>query len=342
MSVDTKDRSGFGNEDLLEDLNLDAALDNNPALDLDLDKLLQADPQDDEIRGPKTYDFNRPHSISRRFTQNLQNVAEQFSRNATVSLTSLLRANVVVDFQGVALRTCGEYRATLPRVTCLAALTMRPLNGHMLVNLDPSLCFVVLKKLMGGRPDGEEKIRPFTEIERGIFQYFIGRILDLLRIAAGKLVELHPELVALENNPDYITGVPSGETLAVLRFRLRLEAVEGALDLAFPLSAFTPVRDVFDPEECRELRSPQEMQHDRRQIMDLVQGTSSELVVQLGELSLGLDQVLSLREGDLLHLPQTVDSPLTVFIEDQPVFLAEAGRLNQNRAVKLIRKLEKE
>ena len=163
-----------------------------------------------------------------------------------------------------------------------------------------------------------------------------------MRNASSKLVELNPEIVTLENNPDYVSGIPVGETMAGLRFRIRLEAVEGVLELAMPLSSFGPVRDIFDPEEHIELRSSNEMAQDRRQILDMIQATDSELVVRMGEVDMSLDRVLALREGDLLHLPQTVDSPLTVLIEGREVFLAEAGRINQNRAVKLVRKLEKE
>jgi flagellar motor switch protein FliM len=342
VTTDTRERGDSGGGAILDELDLDAALEGAADLGLDLEAVMQADPEQEQGDRPGSFDFNRPHSISRRFSQNLQNIAELFSRGATVNLTSMLRANVVVDFQGTSLRTCAEYRKSLPRATCLAALTMRPLNGQSLLNLDLSLCFVLLKKLMGGRPDSEEKVRPFTEIERGIFTHFVGRLAEMLRLAAAKLVDLQPEIVALENNPEYVAGIPGGETMAVLRFRVRLEAVEGVLDLAFPLTAFTPIRDIVDPEEHLELRSPQEREQDQRQIMDLVQGTSSELIVLLGERSLPLDQVLDLREGDLLHLPQPVSAPLTVYIEDQAVFLAEAGRINQNRAVKLVRKLEKE
>ncbi len=328
--------------DILDDLDLDAALDDAEDLGVDLDSVMNADPEAEDPDGVRAYDFNRPHSISKRFGQNLQNIAEQYSRSATVNLTSLLRSNTVVEFQEVQLRSYEEYREALPRPTCLAAMTLRPLARTSLLHMDLGLCFVVLKKLMGGRPDGEERLRAFTEIERGIFGHFSERLVDLLRQASTKLVELQPEVTTLENNPDYVSGVPNGETMVCLRFRIRLEAVEGTLEFAIPLSGFSPVREVFDPEERVELRSDDEMSRDRHQILDLIQSTSSELVVRLGELELTLDRVLALSEGDLLHLPQSVDSPLTVLIEGREVFLAEAGRINQNRAVKLIEKLEEE
>jgi flagellar motor switch protein FliM len=328
--------------DILDDLDLDDALESASGLGVDLDEVMSAEAEEQSADGVKAYDFNRPHSISKRFEQNLQNIAEQFARNGTVHLTSLLRSNVVVDFQEVQLRSYAEYRDSLPRPTCVAALTLRPLAGQSLLHLDLGLCFVILKKLMGGRPDGEERLRAFTEIERGIFGHFAGRLTELLRGACSRLLEVHPELSGLENNPDYIAGVPGGETLVLLRFRIRLEAIEGAVDIAIPQSAFSPVRDVFDPEETVEIRSQDEMSRDRGQILDLIQSTTSEIVVRLGEVELTLDRVLGLAEGDLLHLPQAIDSPLTVLIEGREVFLAEAGRVNQNRAVKLVQKLEKE
>jgi flagellar motor switch protein FliM len=342
VTTDTLDTTADSGQDILDDLDLDASLDGGEDLDLDLDAVMNADPEEESPDGVRAYDFNQPHGISKRFEQNLHNIAELFSRSATVNLTSLLRSNVVMEFQGIQLRSFAEYREALPRPSCLATLALRPLNGLSLLNLDMSLCFVILKKLMGGRAESEDRVRAFTEIERGIFSHFTGRLTDLLRVAATKLIDFEPEVVALENNPDYISGVPSGETMACLRFRLRLEAVEGLLELALPLTGFTPVRDIFDPEESVEVRSSDEMQQDRRQILDMVQATDSELVVRMGEVSMNLDRVLALKEGDLLHLPQAVDSPLTVLIEGREVFLAEAGRINQNRAVKLVRKLEKE
>jgi len=342
VTTETLDSTIDTGQDILDDLDLDSALGDASDLDLDLDAVINADPEDEVTDGVRAYDFNQPHRISKQLEQNLHNIAEQYTRAATVNLTSLLRSNVVMDFQGVQLRSFTEYRKALPQPACLAAVTLRPLNGLSLVHMDMGLCFVILKKMMGGRPESEDKVRAFTEIERGIFSHFTGRLTDILKVASSKLLEIHPELVVLENNPEYLSGIPSGETLATLRFRLRIEAVEGVLELALPLSAFTPVRDIFDPEEKVEVRSSDEMREDQGQILDMMQTTASELVVRLGEISMPLSRVMDLGEGDLLHLPQTLNTPLTVLIEGREVFEAEAGRINQNRAVKLVRKLEKE
>ena len=51
---------------------------------------------------------------------------------------------------------------------------------------------------------------------------------------------------------------------------------------------------------------------------------------------------INTRIGDIIHLPQSVGSPLKVMIEGQNAWLGEAGRIGQSREVKLIRQLTKE
>ena len=122
------------------------------------------------------------------------------------------------------------------------------------------------------------------------------------------------------NKPDYISGVATGDSLANLIFHLKVEEAEGDLTIGIPLTSFEPVRDQFDPVEMRELRSPAELHAERRQILDLVQGTGCDLVVKLGELELGLEAILQLREGDLIPLEQPVEGALQVEIAGKPFF----------------------
>ena len=140
----------------------------------------------------------------------------------------------------------------------------------------------------------------------------------------------------------HLSGIAEGESLIIMKFQVKLDTVEGPVEIAIPLPAFGPVRDVFDPQDAIELRTPSELREDRRKILDMVRTTGSELVVNLGEISATLEDVLNLAVGDLIHLPQVVDAPLKVHIEGQEAWLGDAGRVGQHRAVKLIQQLNKE
>ena len=334
-----------------DDLDLDAAIaaaeDLAGAVDgpggLDLDEVLQAGPDEDAGGGgPRRYDFNRPHNISRVFEHNLQAVADGFTKMGSIDFTSLLRMSAQIEYRGLRQCNYGEYIEDLPNPTCAALVTLSPLKGHALLQVDLGLCFVFMKKLMGGIPDAEDMVREFTEIERGINAGMIERILDLFRRSAAKLVKVDPGFVSLENNAQYLSGIGDGESLIIMKFQFKLDTVEGPFELAIPLAAFGPVRDIFDPRDTQEMRTPSELREDRRKILEMVRATGSELVVSLGEVEMTLEELMKLGVGDILHLPQAVAAPLRVQIEGQSAWLGEAGRLGQNRAVKLIQQLTKE
>lgn len=348
MALDGKEIPGGDAFDDL-DLDLDAAIGAAEELagavggGLDLDEVLNADSGAEHLgSGARAYDFNRPHNISRAFEQNLQAVGEHFAKTGTIDFTSLLRMTTVVEYRGVRQCTFGEYQVELPNPTCAAMVTLAPFKGQSLLHLDLGLCFVFLKKLMGGTPEAEDSLREFTEIERGINAGLVGRFLEIFRKSVVRWLPVEPHFITLENNPNYLSGIADGEMLIIQKFQVRMDTVEGPVELALPLAAFGPVRDIFDPQDVIELRTPHELREDRRKVLELIQGTDSQLTVQLGEYEASLEDVMKLAPGDILHLPQAVEAPLKVQIAGQDAWLGEAGRVGQNRAVKLIQKLTKE
>ena len=310
---------------------------------VDVEAVLNADSAAGErADGPRPYDFNRPHSISRIFANNLQAVAEGFAKTAGIDFTSLVRVSVQFEYRGLRQCTYAEYLEELPNPTSAALVTLEPLKGQSILHLDLGLCFVLMQKLLGGALDAQSTVREFTEIERGINAGLVERFLEILRRSMAKFTEVRPGFVRLENNPGYLGGLAEGESLIILRFNVQVGAAEGPCHLAFPLNAFGPVREVFDPREAVEMRTEDELREDRRRILSTVQGTASEMIVELGTVDASLEEILALKEGQILRLPQAVDAPLRVRIEGQESWLGEAGRIGPNRAVRLVRKLTKE
>ena len=288
------------------------------------------------------FDFNRPHNLSKTFEQNMRNVAENFAKLTSFTFANLLRANAALEFSQLSLRTCGDFLGGLGNPTCLCLVSLAPLKGQSLIHMDLGFCFTLLKKLMGGSTEREELAREFTEIEKKIVESVVGRLLAMFRDATAKLAELRPEYLGLENNPDYLTGLAIGDTLVILKFLMKIENQEGDLHICIPLSGFEPLRQLFDPVDKVELRSPQEVRRDRQQILELLQGTASDVVVRFNELRLNLQQVMDLKVGDVLPLAQPVQSPLVVTMAGKPLFLGEPGRVNQFRAVKLLERIPEE
>ena len=350
MAPEDKDNlENDGLDDL--DLDLDAAIgaaeglvgEVDDGMDVDLDDVLNAESGDESLDGgPRRYDFNRPHNISRSFEHTLQSVGENFAKTGTIEFTSLLRMTTTVEFKGLSQSTFSEYQSELPNPTSVSMVTLSPMKGNCMIYIDLGLCFIFLKKLMGGFADAEDTLREFTEIERGINAGLVKRFLDIFRKSLAKKLEIEPAFVSMENNPTYLSGIAEGEMLIVLKFQVKLDTIEGPVELVFPLAAFSPVREIFDPQEVVDLRNNTELREDRRRVLEMIQGTDCEVMVQLDTIESTLEAVMNLNVGDILNLPQGVESPLKVHIEGQPAWMGEAGRIGQKRAVKLHSKCNKE
>ena len=340
-----------GDPGLDQQIDLGAAIDAaeemagavDDGLGLDIEDVLNASSQEEDLGdNPVKYDFHRPHHISRPFEKNLQAVAEYFAKNGTIEFTSRLR--VATDIKYVGLRQCtyGEFLRELPRPTCAAMVELNPLKGPSLLHMDLGLSFVFMKKLLGGLPEADTIVRDFTEIERGIATDLVERFLELFRKSMSKLVEVESRLAALENNPHYLSGISEGSSLLILMFKVKLDEFEGPIQWAMPLSSFGPVRDIFDPSDAKESRNGEELRDDRRKILNMVQSSGSDLVVQLGQFETNLETILNLAIGDVLELPQGVSTPLKIQIAGRDAWLGEAGRVGNNRAVQLVSQLTKE
>jgi flagellar motor switch protein FliM len=337
------------------DVDLDAALDaaedlvgavdhsHDSAPEIDLEGVLEAASEDESPGdGPVKYDFHRPHHISRPFQKNLQAVADYFAKNGTIDFTSRLRMATDVKYTGLRQCSYAEFVRELPRPTCAGMVDLPPLKGPSLIHLDLGLCFAFMKKMLGGLPDPEITVRDFTEIERGIITDLVNRFVEMFGRSMSKIVPVEAELAALENNPHYLSGISEGASLLILGFKIKLDMVEGQLQLATPLSAYGPVREIFDPSDVKEARNDDELRDDRRKILDMVQGSGSELVVRLSRFETNLETILNLSDGDVIDLPQAVDAPLTIQIAGRDAWEGEAGRVGNHRAVKLVRQLTKE
>ena len=83
----------------------------------------------------------------------------------------------------------------------------------------------------------------------------VGRFTEMFRKAASKLIKVDPGLRQPGKQPELSEWHRRGEAMVILKFRVKVDTVEGPVDLGLPLPAFSPVRDIFDPAQEVELRT---------------------------------------------------------------------------------------
>src|SRR6187549_3148485 len=122
------------------------------------------------------YDFKRPERVGKEQMRSLQTMHEGFGRNFGAALSALLRTMVEVKLTSVDQLTYSEFVFSLENPTCFNLISAQPLEGQLILDINLSLLFPIIDRLLGGGSDSATVVRrPLTEIELRL----VGRITDL-------------------------------------------------------------------------------------------------------------------------------------------------------------------
>src|SRR3954453_13860020 len=145
-------------------------------------------------REPRPYEFGRPTKLSREHVRILQIAQENFARQATTTLTSMLRTGARLELVGIEQFSYDDYVATLPISYFLATFTLEPLPGKGVLAYPLETAMAIVDHMLGGAGAGEQPIRPTPAMESPITPPLLPRLLGDLAAAFAHTTPLQPAL----------------------------------------------------------------------------------------------------------------------------------------------------
>ena len=101
-----------------------------------------------ELRAENTWgNVTVPHKEQMRALQTLH---EGFGRNFGAALSALLRSIVEVKLTSVDQLTYSEFVFSLENPTCFNLLRAAPLEGNLILDINPSILYPIIDRLLGG------------------------------------------------------------------------------------------------------------------------------------------------------------------------------------------------
>src|SRR5207249_4785208 len=116
----------------------------------------------------KRYDFRRPDKLSKDHLRSIRVLHESFARLLASSLTSYVRTNVQVRLARVEQVPYEDYISSLPKPTILYVMTMAPLPGQAVTQVDLPLARAIVDRLLGGPGEPNTQEAELTEIETAL------------------------------------------------------------------------------------------------------------------------------------------------------------------------------
>ncbi|VAX40330.1 Flagellar motor switch protein FliM [hydrothermal vent metagenome] len=299
--------------------------------------------QNDLNRQISVYDFKRPERVSKEQMRAFQALHEGFSREFGATLSGLLRSIIEVKLISVDQLTYSEFVFSLENPTCFNLLESKGLNGNIILDLNPSIIFPIVDRLMGG---GTESIinypsRALTEIELIV----VGRVTDIalrsLEGAWSNLCDLGLSIVQVESNPQLVQIVPPNEVVVLISFEITMGEMRGIMNLCIPYNSIEPLSGKLSSDTWS---AYQKRVADPRQKLNLETGVSQASVnmnIQLAETTITAGEVTNLQVGDVIVTEKDHREGVKILVEGRPLFNGQPGLFKGRKAIEITNSIKR-
>ena len=279
------------------------------------------------------YDFKRPERVGKEQMRALETLHEGFGRNFGAALSALLRSIIEVRLVCVDQLTYSEFVFSLENPTCFNLLRAAPLEGNLILDINPSILYPIIDRLLGGgRESALLARRPLTEIELRLVSRITALFLAELKKAWENVLDLDLAVERVESNPQLVQIVPPNEVVVLISFELTIGDTRGMMNLCIPFNSLERISSKLSSNSWvaygKRQSSPQSIQ----QISNNLRGSLVELVVELAQTKITTSDMIGLRIGDIITTEKDVHSPLAVNVEGVAKFRARPGAFKGRKA----------
>lgn len=286
------------------------------------------------------YDFRRPDRVSKEQLRSLYLLHDLFAHSLSSSLPVFLRAISEVTLISVEQQAYVEYLYGLPDPTAIFTLAMHPLQGVAVMELNPSIAFPVIDRMLGGQGDPMAVPRAVTEIEQRILEGFLKIVVDDLREAWRPLIELDLQITGRETRPQMLQIVAPNEVVLAIVFQVQIGDARGMLSLCVPAITLEPILQQFNQSLYSRIREVPPVQ--TRALLKSLSQVEFPLAAEITGTRAAIDDLMRLAPGDVLRLDHSTEQLVTISIGGIPKFAGSLIAKERRLAVQIVSEVKPE
>ncbi|HBF36646.1 MAG TPA: flagellar motor switch protein FliM [Firmicutes bacterium] len=295
---------------------------------------------DEKKKKIKPYDFRRPNKLSKDQIRTLVMLHENFARLLTTSLSTYLRSMVRAQVVSIDQLTYEEFTKSLHNPTVMNIISLKPLEGNMLIEISPQLAFAIVDRLLGGYGYSLEKIRELTDIEQTVIKRVVAKILPNIKEAWQVVAELNPGFESIELNPLFTQIIPPTDMIVLVTLEVRIAEAFGLMNACLPLAVLEPILDRLNAQVWF-TRSSNKTSNNQSflAIQQRLAQAAIQVSAELGQATISVGELLTLAVGDVIQLDQSVKALLDIRVGNQIKFKASPGVSDNRMAVQVAKVL---
>lgn len=326
--------------DVLSQSQIDALLNSldSPEAVAEEEKLIG----EEETRKIKKYDFKTPKKFTRDRLKLVFSVYENFARVISSYLTSMMRLSCQIEMVDIEEQKYFEFNNALSENDIVAMVDGAVNNGKgntdaLMIQMSNSLIYALIDRMIGGtgEVESDDSDVDFTDIEISLFENVMVHLLPIMEESWRSYFDVAFKFDKIETNPRLIQSIQADEIVVIVVLNMEVQGTTGTFNICIPGGI---MEDVFKLAEQTNLAGRKREHQDelsKEEILDSLKDSELELRAFLGEANIFLEDVYSLKPGDVINLKKPKDSEVAIHVENKPWYKGRLGEKKGSVAVKI-------
>ncbi|MEA1892238.1 MAG: flagellar motor switch protein FliM [Campylobacterota bacterium] len=280
------------------------------------------------------YDFKRPNRVSKEQLRAFRGVHDKMARSLASQISSIMRSIVEIQLHSVDQMTYGEFLMSLPNPTSFNVFSIKPLEGSGVIEINPSIAFPMLDRLLGGKGEPFDASREFSDIELSLFETILRVMMGTLKEAWGPVMDVYPAVESKESSPNVVQIVAQNEIVVMVVMEIIIGHSSGMMNICYPVISLEPVLPKLASRDLM-LNETSSKKSRNTELQVLLGGAQVTLEANLGDAELTMRDVLELQIGDVVRLSSAADDIVTVSINGKERFQGEIGLRRFRKSIQI-------
>jgi flagellar motor switch protein FliM len=282
-----------------------------------------------------TYDFRRPNRISKEQLRSIRSLHSKFSRELSSKISSAMRTIIEVTLHSVDQMTYGEFLMSLPSPTSFNIFSMRPLEGNSILEINPSVIFPIIDKLLGGEGIPYENSREFTDIEFLMIDNILNIVMGELMGAWAPYISVSMEIEVKESSPNVLQVVAQNEFIVMCVLEIIIGDSSGMMNVCYPVIYLEPILQKLANRDIM-MYDRQSQKSRNKELRTLASFSNAFVEAIIGTTLLPLSRLTSLDKGDIILFSKEENEDIIIRINNKEHYYASLGA-NEYRKVVIIK-----
>ncbi|MGH2366501.1 MAG: flagellar motor switch protein FliM [Chloroflexota bacterium] len=283
----------------------------------------------------KPYDFRRPDKFSRAQMRTLQTLHETYGRLLQASLSGMLRMPVTMNLASIEQGVYDEFLGGLKSPTVLDIISLEPLPGSALIEIEMNLTFAFIERLLGGAGKAWNRSRDLTDLEIVLIKDLSNTIVGNLRDAWVNVMEIEPKLEDITLSPQFARVALPTEAVLTIVFEIRVSDVTGTISLCLPFPILEPVLPRLNPQLWISGARRAALKDSAELIKRNMDAVKVVFTTELGGTDVEMEELLKIQKGDIIRLDRLMNQELDILVGGERKFRGRPGLVGKHVSVQI-------